>query len=132
MGLHEPVARVVTKVFGQLRAHPQALEGRGDRHIVEQDVVRLDLDDQQARDRPVVFGHPDLTDPDQSRIIVIGQLLLAMMWTLEMSPSTCAVVTETKPASASIVRAVCSPHMVPRPIPPSARETVIQCMHETV
>jgi len=49
-----------------------------------------------------------------------------------MSRSTRFASTEVKPASPSIFRAVCSPHIVPRPIPPSARETVMQCMHETV
>ena len=49
-----------------------------------------------------------------------------------MSPSTCLVSTSVNPAAASIRRAVCSPHMVPRPMPPAARETVMQCMQEMV
>ena len=38
--------------------------------------------------------------------------------------------TEVKPASASSSRAFCSPHIAPRPSPPCASETVMQCMHE--
>ena len=49
-----------------------------------------------------------------------------------MSPSMWTASTEAKPASLSIFRAVSSPHIAPRPIPPSARETVMQCMHDTV
>ena len=33
-------------------------------------------------------------------------------------------------ASRSMVRAVCSPHIAPRPAPPPASDTVMQCMHE--
>src|SRR6516225_3350513 len=61
-----------------------------------------------------------------------AQLLAAMKYVLRMSPSTCKASTEVKPASLSISRAVCSPHIVPRPMPPWARETVMQCMHEAV
>jgi hypothetical protein len=60
-----------------------------------------------------------------------AQPLVAMKYVLTMSPSTCAVSIEVKPASVSISWAFCSPHIVPRPIPPSARETVMQCMQET-
>jgi hypothetical protein len=61
-----------------------------------------------------------------------AQPLVAMKYVLTMSPSTCAVSIEVKPASVSISWAFCSPHIVPRPIPPSARETVMQCMQEMV
>jgi hypothetical protein len=61
-----------------------------------------------------------------------AQFLVAMKYVLAMSPSTCAASMEVKPASLSICRAFCSPHIVPRPIPPAARETVMQCMHEMV
>ena len=67
-----------------------------------------------------------------SGLLESAQLLVAMKYVLAMSPSTCAASIEVKPASLSISRAFCSPHIVPRPIPPSARETVMQCMHETV
>ena len=44
-----------------------------------------------------------------------------------MSPSTCLVSTSVNPAAASIRRAVCSPHMVPRPMPPAARVSHAAC-----
>lgn len=61
-----------------------------------------------------------------------AQFLMAMKYILRMSPSTCTASMEVNPASRSISRAFCSPHMAPRPIPSSARETVMQCMHEMV
>src|SRR5215471_18323331 len=61
-----------------------------------------------------------------------AQFLVAMKYALRRSPSTCTTSMEVKPASRSISRAFCSPHIAPRPIPSSARETVMQCMHEIV
>ena len=43
--------------------------------------------------------------------------------------SRCTSIDE-KPASARSSRAFCSPHIAPRPSPPCASETVMQCMHE--
>src|SRR2546429_8219014 len=49
-----------------------------------------------------------------------------------MPPPPRFASTGVNPASPSILRAVCSPHIRPRPIPPSARETVMQCILDTV
>jgi hypothetical protein len=46
---------------------------------------------------------------------------------LPESPGASKTATSVKPASASMLSASSSPHPVPRPAPPSARETVMQC-----
>ena len=51
-------------------------------------------------------------------------------YALNGSCSSSCTSTDEKPASASSSRAFCSPHMAPRPSPPCASETVMQCMHE--
>src|SRR5215471_6180006 len=40
--------------------------------------------------------------------------------------------TDWKPARARYSRVFSSPHIAPRPSPPCARDTVMQCMQETV
>ena len=46
--------------------------------------------------------------------------------------STSCISTSVNPASVSMRRAVCSPQQVPRPAPPPASETVMQCIALTV
>ena len=48
-----------------------------------------------------------------------------------MSCASWCVSIDLKPARVRYSRVSCSPHIAPRPAPPCASETVIQCMHET-
>jgi hypothetical protein len=49
-----------------------------------------------------------------------------------MSWASRCVATRRSPAFSRYSRVLTSPHMAPRPSPPCARETVMQCMHEIV
>ena len=131
-------------------AHLVSLDGVEDRgHLAARPVqVRLDdLQDESGRARciervpaPLEHRHPGLRgEPVRRRDHPEGAAELGASgerqgrttkYALNGSCSRRWTSTEPNPASASSSRAFCSPHIAPRPSPPCASETVMQCMQE--